>query len=610
VYWVATDVGVYRFNPNGRVAAHSNSPAQTELIQSDEPREASDESMFVAYYLSGESKPYEATVLLEDHAGVIWCGTNLGVYQLTYADNQWSFRFIDMGMPMSPEEPLVQALVEDHHGVLWVGTMGSGLYRHLSKGHTERYTTQQGLLTNDVRALLEDRDGHLWIGTRGNLSLLVSNPKPDEPIVARAFNSKNGLAANEVRSLFQSADGRLWVGMYGGLSSFVPGSDGSASQLSSFTMRNGLTDLAVWAMAEDSEGNLWLASNGALKLAREGFTTYREDDGLGTGSINSIFADQKGEVCTISSSITTKFINQFDGEKFIAVAPDLRGGMYNGWGWNQITFQDHTGDWWVTTGQGLVRFPNVAGIEQLAHTPPKAVYHTLGEMAVNEVFRLYEDARGDIWISALTDTRHWISRWERTTDTFHNYTEADGLPLDNYNVLPLTTAFREDHAGDLWVGFNGHGLARFRDGRFTVFTTNDGVPEGWVKDLYLDHAGRLWIASSYGGVSRTDNPAAEHPRFINYKTDNDLASDNVWCITEDEGHRIYVGTSRGLDRLDPDSGHIRHYTQADGLAQNKVEVAFRDARGSLWFGTAQGLSRLDPHPDQDPKVLPILINGL
>jgi ligand-binding sensor domain-containing protein/two-component sensor histidine kinase len=565
--------------------------------------------MFVAYYLSRERQPYSATTLLQDHTGVIWCGTSTGVYQLAREAGQSVLRFVDMGMSTNYGEAVVQTLLEDRNGALWVGTM-AGLYRRLSDGHTGRYRAHDGLPNTDIRALLEDREGHLWAGTRGGLCLLVSEPKPNQAIVARTFAKRDGLAADQVFSLFQSADGHLWVGMFGGLSSFIPDGSGKASQISSFTTANGLTYVAVWAIAEDREGNLWLASNGALKLAREGFTTYHEDDGLGSNQIASVFANQKGEVCTISSDITKKYINQFDGRKFTAVLPNLSNRIrYIGSGWNQTTFQDHTGEWWVATGDGLVRFPKVGRLEQLAHTLPKDVYHALGDSPVEEVFRLYEDSRGDIWISAYSGTRHWISRWERATETFHNYAPADGLPLVE-NWLPLTTAFREDRAGNLWIGFNGFGLARFNQGRFTVFTTDDGLPAGWIRDLFVDHAGRLWIASSREGVSRIDDTAAEHPRFINYRADSGLASDNVWCITEDESHRIYVGTGRGVDRLEPENSHIRHYTQADGLAQNEVQDAFRDAHGSLWFGTPQGLSRLDPQADQAPRSLPILISGL
>jgi len=191
--------------------AQNNSQMKVDQSQSRRTGESSTEPMFVAYYQSGEPKQYVANVLLEDHADVIWCGTSLGVYQLTQAGDQWSFSFVDMGMPMRPEGSDVQTLVEDHHAALWLGTIASGLYRYLSDGHTERYTTQQGLPTNDVRALLEDRAGHLWVGTRAGLCLLVSNPKPNQLIVARALAKKDGLVANEVRSLFQSADGRLWV---------------------------------------------------------------------------------------------------------------------------------------------------------------------------------------------------------------------------------------------------------------------------------------------------------------------------------------------------------------------------------------------------------------
>src|SRR5205809_3581159 len=101
VYWVATDAGVFRFNPVSRAAAQGNSQMKVEPSQSAKPGESSAEPMFVPYYLRGEQKPYYASALLEDHAGTIWCGTNVGVYQLDRSGEQRSFRFVDMGMPMT-----------------------------------------------------------------------------------------------------------------------------------------------------------------------------------------------------------------------------------------------------------------------------------------------------------------------------------------------------------------------------------------------------------------------------------------------------------------------------------------------------------------------------
>src|SRR6202162_1154484 len=38
---------------------------------------------------------------------------------------------------------------------------------------------------------------------------------------------------------------------------------------------------------------------------------------------------------------------------------------------------------------------------------------------------------------------------------------------------------------------------------------------------------------------------------------------------------------------------LRHYTTADGLANNSVYSIASDSRGFLWFATAEGLSRFD-----------------
>lgn len=68
-----------------------------------------------------------------------------------------------------------------------------------------------------------------------------------------------------------------------------------------------------------------------------------------------------------------------------------------------------------------------------------------------------------------------------------------------------------------------------------------------------------------------------------------------------------------MDRLEPRTGAIRHYTEADGLVPSGSDhsIAFTDRHGCLWFGADGGLSRLEPEPDEFNAVPPpIRITGV
>ena len=105
-------------------------------------------------------------------------------------------------------------------------------------------------------------------------------------------------------------------------------------------------------------------------------------------------------------------------------------------------------------------------MEQLAHVRPKAIYATRDGLAGDDVSRLFEDSRGDIWIGRRLPTSVVLTRWERATGTFHRYSEADGLP-----AFSRTTAFgRGSLRATSGLDSRNGGLARYRKGRFTLFT--------------------------------------------------------------------------------------------------------------------------------------------
>ena len=587
VYWVATNKGLARFNPDPSTAtAGESEPAQR----------------FLVYRPGKEPNAQNISVIYEDHAGTIWCGTLAGLFRLDQGNGAYSFSFVDVIQPAALEnEKMPRSITEDRRHSIWVGAE-SGLYRLNPDGTINRFAAAEGLPERgNGRAVLEDRQGRMWIGTASGLLELVSDPLAHQSVIQSVYTTKDGLADNNVNFLFESSDGILWVGTGNGLSHMLPAERTGRARFQSYSTANGLSEAAPTTIAEDRDRNLWIgtAYGGAMRLAANGFTSYYQTDGLGGVEIASIFDDQAGDLCVLTNS---KHLNPFDGARFNAVQLTLpKGKSYWGWGWYQTMFQDSRGEWWMNTGDGLVRYPRLKSIEQLSHARPKAIYTTRDDLPANEIFRLFEDSKGDIWISTLGNPEGVLTRWDRATETFHVYSPADAIPAS------APTAFGEDNAGNLWIGFYTGELLRYSGGHFTPMT---GVPGGFIHALYVDHTGGLWVATGEGGVARAVDPNAARPTFRVYSSAQGLSSDQANCITEDAWGMIYIGTGRGLDKLDPSTGHIKHYSTADGLPNSFISVAFRQRDGSLWFGTLQGLSRFIPRTEPPNSAPAVLVNTL
>lgn len=595
-YWVATDSGLARFNPTGmRQGRGSRGPAAP---------------MFVPISPDGNRSSVAFTALVEGDANVIWCGSTDGLYRLDTSSNGATRLKLVM-----KTDKIVTVLLKDRKGFLWIGTRFGVLYRLAPNGSVERYSDRNGLKIGQfMTSMLETADGSLWLGTWSGVYRLVENPDPARSIVAREYTTLDGLPSGWVMSLHQTRDGQLWIGTNAGLCLAAASRDTRAPSFQAYGSGHGLCDQELSDLTEDRDGNLWVASRcGAAKVARNGFTAYGTADGLTTLNMNSILEDRDGGLIVVEAAAAIgsvmhargRRIYRFDGARFTGVTPALPPGIaYYGWGWNQTVLQDRAGSWWIPTGAGVYRLPGGKRIEDLARARPELIRGIGEDPQRTEVFRLYEDSRGDVWIA--TTGRFGLWRWQRETKTVHDETPGTGVP-----ARTDFSAFREDTAGNLWIGTSGGaGLLRYAAGRFQRFTAAEGVPPGWILSLHQDRAGRLWIATQLGGLGRIDHPAAATPTVRRYTIADGLSSNNVRCLTEDERGRIYAGTGHGVDRLDPATGAIKQYTAADGLPRGAIENAYRDRRGSLWFGSHFGLSRLLAGRTSSSLPPSVLITGL
>jgi two-component sensor histidine kinase len=364
----------------------------------------------------------------------------------------------------------------------------------------------------------------------------------------------------------------------------------------SYTRAEGLSGIGIWSLAEDRNGNLWLGSDdgGVLRIGRDGFKTFDIWDGLARGN-------RDGQVCAFTRgtrpdeiAVDRSFVECFDGARFHAQQPPLRPGVSFGWGMSQLVLQDERGEWWVPTIGGLYRFPAIP-FARLQASAPRKIYTERDGLPSNVLLRLFQDARGNIWVGSGGE-RPGLAIWDRATDSFRSLAGKEGIPVET------PTAFAEDRTGAVWIGFES-GLLRFREGTMTFFRPADGLPAGGVRALHRDRDGRLWIGSGAAGVVRVDGPEEERPRFVRYGVAQGLSSESIFSLTDDQWGRIYAGTSRGVDRLDPRDGVVQHFTADEGLSHADIGSSLCDRQGNLWFGSPQGLSRLQPGA-QGPKRPP------
>lgn len=597
-YWIGTAAGLIRFNPNGVLGKQANLP----------------QAMFAEVgFETPPPTPFAKSVnqIYEDPQGALWIGMEDGLCQLIEKQGQPILRRVELPFQNKLGYLPIRSVLKDSRGNLWVGTENGALhsYHTLYRMGPDGKITQHGILFGIVNALLETKNGEIWggkIGSRIGLCRLVEYPRENSEPFSTCYSQKDGLPSGWITSLRQTRDGAIWVSAAGGAARFSPDFIGSQPRFQVYRGAQGVCDLGVSDINEDRDGNLWFSTAcGATKFVRNGFVRYTKADGLGGITVHSVFTDRANNSIVTTNDDRDMLLNVFDGQRFTPIKANTPPKTNHGWGWGQIIVNSRAGDWWFPTEAGaLFRFRGIMDIRQLARTKPQA-YTAKEGFTDNMVWKMYEDARGDLWIS--TSYQDKLLRWDHQTETLSQISSNQDNPI----LIPRPSSFVEDPTGTLWMGAStkkGSSLIRYSNGDFKVFAEEIGLPAGnfdWLSNILLDAKGRLWFTTNTRGVGRIDDPKSEPLKVIWHNRSNGLSTNRAESLVEDRYGRIYIGTMRGVDCLTPESGQVRSFTTADGLPKEHIYVSARDAQGALWFGSPLGVARYvpePPKPNQPPTI--------
>ena len=313
-------------------------------------------------------------------------------------------------------------VLEDRRGDVWTIQMTpagvGGLCRVLAPGIRCLGVADGGPEIKAPGAMIEDAHGNIWIGDATSVHRWSNG--------LQAAYHPSGLMNNfaeGVMGLASASDGTIWVGIgksgpgvglqrvaQGQWQAFqTPELDGSA--------------LTVTALRFDREGALWIGTGdrGIFRLYHDRVDHFDSHDGLSSDSILSFT-------------------------------------------------EDHEGNFWVSTSQGVHRFSDT----------PVISFSTKEGLCSFEVVSVAAGRDRGLWIGGHGGLTHLRDGRVSCVHT------GKGLPGTQ------VTALLEDHSGRLWVGLDDNLWTYDRD-TFRRITKPDGREMGFVTGLAEDSAHSIWV---------------------------------------------------------------------------------------------------------------------
>jgi len=223
--------------------------------------------------------------------------------------------------------------------------------------------------------------------------------------------------------------------------------------------------------------------------------------------------------------------------------------------------QTRDGYLWVATHGGLVRFDGVRF----------TVYDASVEGILSQrVKALHEDRTGTLW--AATEDGMLI----RYRDgRFSTYTNQDGLPFAG------AARIDEDSDGTLWISWKGPVVTKFDGRHFFNF-----APGQFPKDVAAPPVERY--LDSWWNQDSTGLHVLVRAQVLTYDLRRELAGATVTAVTPDWLGNLWVLTS-GAGIIKIADGRVTQYTTDDGLPTGDTDaVVHADHQGGLWFAPRLG----------------------
>jgi signal transduction histidine kinase/ligand-binding sensor domain-containing protein len=488
----------------------------------------------------------------------------------------------------------------------------------------KRISSEQGLPQPSVNSILRDSRGFVWVATEDGLcrfdgtEFRTFRHEPDD---------STSLSHNVVHFIQEEElTGNLWIGTVSGISYY----DRSLERFKVFKTNDLPGTIYANAALDKKRGRLWLACTiGGLRyldLSQQKVVDFKQHD------LN------KERVWTVKIAGDSLIIGTLQGLKILNLENDQMTTIHDQSPVRALLL-DQGNLWFGTQGHGLGRLDRLT---------KKVTYFNQqsGHTNNNNIWSLAKDKRGNLWIgtdggglnilmtasgkfcyyvhsefderSLSGNTIRSIfmepdgNAWLGTYNAGLNYHEVPPIQflLYKHEILNehslrnnAVSSFGETKDGRIWIGTDGGGLHYLKDGTIHRYELPVALKQVNVITALLVDGNDLWLGTYQNGLIYL-NHNGTWKQFLHDPNNNaSIANNTVWSIQKDSKGYLWMGTDRGLNRLDPKAEIFHHL---DHPLPGKIEKLFIDmiaqsilvtSDQTIWVGSYGLLTAYVPSTD-------------
>lgn len=392
------------------------------------------------------------------------------------------------------------------------------------------------------------------------------------------YSISDGLSQSSVTCIEQDALNSLWIGTQDGLNKY----NGKTFEVYLSEDTEGLNNSYIKSSKKDSEGNIWFGTNGGLtkyNIQTEKFNSYLLNK-ENSFQIEKIDIDAKGDVWVASTELG---LFKFDTKqnKFKS--------------YSSLIESKKTKTLLITEENNLFIYTEDKGLFSFNITTNSVEEIRLNQSSDFKVNKLIEKDKNTILLVSNHGVFELDIRNKRIKEQFIN----------------LRNKFGEQNVSDIFY-YKGVGwlITTVSNGLFTVYENGNiqhSVEDIFQKNaliynqlnlIFIDNSENVWLASQRGLT--TFNPLTKGILGVG-PTGNDergIPSASVWSFIEgNKGKFLYIGTDKGVSRLNKETGTYRQFYRANNLiyrgeGEFAVLSIFIIDQHRLLVGCADGLFEL------------------